>query len=127
VADLRNLSDAWHFWGNDLAVSPTGDLARATSVDRSKQRVLRRLMTNPGDYITHPDYGAGLPAYIGKNVDLDAIKAVVVGQMLKEASVARTPRPVVTLRAIQNGLSARIEYVVAPEKIPAVLSFDLSQ
>ena len=126
MADLRNLSDVWQLWGNDLTITPTGDLTRATNVDRSKQRVLRRLMTPPGDYVMHPDYGAGLPAYIGRSADLDAIETLIIGQMLKEASVAKTPRPVVSLRSITNGLSASISYVVAPENVPAVLSFDLS-
>jgi hypothetical protein len=127
MADLRNIADVSHWWGNDLQVSATGDLGRATGVDRSKQRVLRRLLTPTGDYVMHTDYGAGLPSYIGRNSDPDQIETLISGQMLKEASVTPSPRPDVALRSITNGLSASISYVVAPEKVPAVLSFDLSQ
>ena len=37
--------------GADLAVSATGDLLTSTSIALSQERVLRRLMTNPGDYL----------------------------------------------------------------------------
>lgn len=127
MADLRNIADVAHWWGNDLQVSATGDLGRATGVDRSKQRVLRRLMTPPNGYIMHPEYGAGLPSYIGENEDPDQIESVIAGNMMREASVDRSPRPTVDLRTFTNGMSASISYVVAPEKVPAVLSFDLSQ
>lgn len=127
MADLRNIADVFHYWGNDISVSPTGDLARATGTERSKQRVLRRLMTPPSDYVMHTDYGGGLPSYVGQSVDIEPIEALITGQMMLEASVTRSPRPTADLRAIINGISASISYVVAPEKVPAVLSFDLSQ
>ncbi len=52
--------DLSHQWGDDLTVGPTGDMALVTGSVFGQQRVLRRLMTNPGDYIWQLDYGAGL-------------------------------------------------------------------
>lgn len=125
MADLLDLSDVSQYWGNDLQVSPTGDLVRSITVERSKQHVLRRLLTAIGNYIAHTNYGAGLPGDIGTVLDLAKIKAKIVGQMALEASVAQSPPPTVTLVLIANGISANIIYTVAPERVPAVLSFSL--
>ena len=49
------LADLNHYIGGDLSASNTGDLSSAPGLLRSQQRILRRLLTNPGDYIFHPD------------------------------------------------------------------------
>lgn len=125
MPNLTDLTELAHSWGGDLSLSGTGDLAATSLVEKSKQRVLRRLLTAPGEYLAHPDYGAGLPSYIGTLVDVAKIKALIRGQMRLEASVAHTPEPDVEVSAIPNGVSVQIAYTVAPEKIPAVLSFSL--
>jgi hypothetical protein len=126
MADLTALCDVGHFWGSDVQLSPTGDLARVTRGDRSKQRVLRRLLTNPGDCLFHPEYGAGLPRQIGLNADVAEIRALIREQMLLEASVARDPEPQIVVRAIQNGIAVSIVYVALPDRQPVPLSFDVS-
>lgn len=113
-------------WGGDLQLTPTGDLATTSLVDRSKKRVLRRLLTNPGDYIFHPTYGAGLGRFVGLPVDRAKMEALIIGQMFLEASVIQSPRPTVSATAVPNGLVVDIAYLVGPEKIPAVLSFTLN-
>lgn len=127
MADLRNLADCFQLWGNDLTLSPTGDLATATIVDRSQQRVLRRLCTNRGDYISHLEYGGGLPQRIGTLLDVAKTRAQIRGQMLLEASVAKAPAPAIAVQAIPNGVAAQINYIVKPGNVPAVLSFSLSE
>jgi hypothetical protein len=126
MADLTALCDAGHFWGGDLLLSPTGDLARVTGADRSKQRVIRRLMTNPGDYIWHPTYGAGLPRRIGTLANPAEIKGVILAQLALEASVAKSPAPQVTVSTFVNGISVKIVYVALPDRQPVPLSFDVS-
>ena len=49
-----------------LRAGAAGDLAPAAGTLRGQQRVLRRLLTNPGDYIWQPGYGAGLGQFVGK-------------------------------------------------------------
>ncbi len=39
------MPDLSHLWGNDLTLSPTGDLATADTPNVTQQRVLRRLLT----------------------------------------------------------------------------------
>lgn len=136
MADLTALADVGHFWGSDIQLSPTGDLARASGAERSKQRVFRRLMTNPaasapngatsGDYIFHPGYGAGIPAMIGQVLDIARITARIRGQMLLEASVAKSPAPKVTVNQIVGGVSVDLAYVALPDRQPVSLSFDVS-
>lgn len=120
------LDDVSHFWGQDLQLSPTGDLARVSGADRSQQRVLRRLLTNPTEYLWHPLYGGGLPRQVGLNVDIAKATALIRGQMLLEASVSRVPAPTVSVSVIDGGLAAQVQYLALPDKQPVSLSFNLS-
>jgi hypothetical protein len=126
MADLTALDDIDHDWSGDVAVSLSGDLNRANRLTRSRQRVLRRLLTNPGDYIWHPTYGAGLPAQIGRNLDLAKLRALIRGQMLLEPSVLRSPEPTIVLKSIANGVAVRISYIALPDRQPVALSFSVS-
>jgi phage baseplate assembly protein W len=89
--------------GSDLAAGPTGDLAASTGTEYGKERVLRRLLTNPGAYLWHPSYGAGLAAFVGQPVNAARIKAVIRSQIMKEAVVARTPAPIITVTSTDTG------------------------
>ncbi|HVJ54867.1 MAG TPA: phage tail protein [Aliidongia sp.] len=102
---MSDLADLAHFWGGDLTLGPTQNLAPVFRSDRTLQRILRRLLTNPGDYIWQPDYGAGLPAKIGTNISVGEVTAIVTGQIALEPSVARNPAPQVTVMQISGGFS----------------------
>jgi hypothetical protein len=109
---MSDLADLFHYWGNDLQLGPTGDLAPAFRSDRTSQRIIRRLLTNPGggDYPWEPGYGAGLPAKIGQNLDLGHLTALIVGQIALEPTVARNPAPQVTLTPFAGGVSITVLY-----------------
>ena len=123
------LADLYQIWSTDLRPSNTGDALTVTGTDRGQQRILRRLLTNPGDYIFQPDYGAGLPQYVGQNQShdtLDKIKGTVTGQVLQEAVVAPSPAPVVTITQLPDfSLWVWIQYTDAPTGSPVVLSFNV--
>jgi hypothetical protein len=132
------LTDIDHFWGGDLGLGATGDLGTAQSTNRGQQRVLRRLLTNPRavlpdgtvlppDCPWHPNYGAGLPRFVGLAVDPAEIVALIRGQILLEDSVAATPAPQITVSTITNGLAVSIRYTDAATGTPAVLSFNVNQ
>lgn len=125
------LADLYNYIGADLLPSATGDLQTATNTLRGQQRVLRRLLTNPGDYIFHPTYGAGLPRYIGQPADVPKLTALIRGQMLLEDAVAQNPAPVVTVTPIANaaggGFFVSIKYVDAPSGQPVTLDFNVSK
>lgn len=127
---MSGLVDLWHQWGSDLVSDNTGDLLTASGIDRGQQRILRRLLTNPGDYIFHPEYGAGLPRYIGKAIDAPKLTALILAHMLLEDVVANNPRPTVTVTQSANDTSAFsvvINYLYAPTQKSTVLGFDVGK
>ena len=116
--------DATHMLGYDLAVGPGGDLALSDGSALGQQRVLRRLMTNPGDYLWELSYGAGLGAFVGQPVRQAAIEGVIRAQMLREASVSRTPEPLVDVRDDAAGnVYAHVRYVDAPSGQTQAVNF----
>lgn len=109
--------DVFHWWQGDLAAAPNGDLALVDGITLGTQRVIRRLMTNPGEYIWHPDYGAGIPQRIGKISDARVIAAVIKSQIYLEPHVAKSPPPTITVTPILNGVEVLISYTdVAAQK-----------
>ena len=120
------MPDISHQFGSDLVVSANGDLLTADSVNLSEQRVLRRLLTNPKDYIWQPTYGAGMPQRIGLPFDVETIEAIVSPQMCLEESVVRSPPPEVDVASFPNGMFVDISYTEADSGLPAVLNFPVS-
>jgi hypothetical protein len=106
------MADIAHQFGGDIMLAPNGDVALASATVLTQQRVLRRLLTNPGDYIWDVNYGAGLGNMVGQTVDAGRITAIIRAQMFQEATVARNPLPTVSVSAGTNGLvQAAIAYV----------------
>jgi hypothetical protein len=119
--------DLYHFTGGDLDGSSTGDLRTPSGGERGKQRILRRLLTNPGDYVFHPEYGAGLGKKVGETVKPGEWKSLISGQMLLEESVSSQPPPVVRLALIEGGVSVSLAYTDAMTGSPETLSFDVTR
>ncbi len=124
------MADAFHQWGSDLALSATGDVSTIVGPLLGQQRILRRLLTNPGDYIWQLDYGAGLGRFIGQTVNPLQIQAVIRSQIFKEAAVARQPEPVIDVQVAPGGAAGTvyvyIRYVDASSSQTQVLSFSVS-
>ena len=115
-----------HAWAGDLFASVTGDLAMASGPALGTERVLRRLLTNPGDYIWQPGSGAGLAGFVGQPTDAAAIRAVIRMQMLREPAVAREPEPVIEVQADPGGtLSVQVRYADADTAEARVLTIEM--
>jgi hypothetical protein len=124
------INDISHFWGGDLSPGITGDLLPANGTTRGQQRILRRLLTNPGDYVFQPTYGAGLPGYVGQLLDVGKVTALILSQILLEDCVSRTPPPQITVQQTPTdltGLAVTIAYNDATTNTPIVLSFNVSK
>ena len=146
------MSDLFQWWHQDLTILPNGDLMVCRGIEptgsltpssatvEGEQRVLRRLLTSPGSYIWHLEYGAGLPAYVGLPVQtrpLSAgevperlpkeINALILSQILLEDSVARDPLPRVSTRAFANG-SINVNISYADNRVGRIvtLGFDIN-
>jgi phage baseplate assembly protein W len=121
------MPDLFHQFGSDFLAGPTGDLALASGSAAGQQRVLRRLLTNPGDYIWQPTYGAGLGQFVGTPASPAQIRAVIRSQIFKEPAVARTPEPVVDVTNDPGGtFYVHIRYADAVSGATQSLSFSVS-
>lgn len=120
------MSDINHTIYSDLVTGGTGDLSPVDGTEAGRQRVLRRLLTNPGDYPFHPSYGAGLARMVGMPADVGRIKALIRGQMLQESAVRQQPEPQVTVTPINGGITCSIRYTDAATGQPVPLSFDVT-
>ena len=132
-----SLSDLDHYWGEDLNASNSGDLAAVTGAERGKQRVLRRLMTNPvdevrglpPDYIWEPTYGEGLPRLIGQPGQAAEIASRIRSGLAKEEAVSQTPAPQISVTPTATDITAyeiSIAYEDAATGAPVALTFTLS-
>lgn len=119
--------DLDHIIGNDLAIAVDGDLQNVTNPEEGQQRVLRRLLTNPGDYFWHPDYGAGLARYIGQPEVKGQIIGTIRKQMRLEQAVVQNPPPNITVNLNVNGeVVASIQYVDADSKLTSKLTMPIT-
>jgi phage baseplate assembly protein W len=113
-------------FGGDLAVGPTGDLVVAEGAILTQQRVLRRLLTNPGDYIWQLNYGAGLGRFVGQPGAPAAIAGIARTQLLQETGVSVTPAPVIKAKAMNDGtVTLSLSYADAANGQSSVLTFSL--
>lgn len=120
------MPDVFQEWGNDLGLSPTGDLAAVDGTERGEQKIIRRLMTSKGEYIWHPEYGAGVPARVGTVLDRFLVEGVIRSQIFQEAAVARSPQPAISAEKIPDGVFVRIRYGDAETGQQLELTFDVS-
>lgn len=102
------MADLYHQWGSDLMLGTGGDLATVSGTLLGQQRLLRRLLTNSGDYMWQLDYGAGLGQFVGSPASPLHIRAVIRGQMFKEAAVSHNPEPVIEVDPPAPGGSAGV-------------------
>ena len=108
------MADLQLSWGGDLAVAPGGDLLLSDGDALATERVLRRLLTNPGDVVFHADYGAGLASFVGQPAAPQRIAALIAAQAVQEAAIARLPKPQVSTTSTQDGtLTAVLQYTSA--------------
>ncbi len=119
--------DLAHQWGQDLQLSPTGGLELAAGDALVQQRLIRRLMTAAGDYFQHIDYGAGLGAFVGQPANAALIAGVIKRQAKKEASIAQSPPPVVTVTYLApDTVTCTIAYTDSVTGQPATREFPLT-
>lgn len=75
-----------HVFGNDLVLN-SGGLGTVSGAELTRQSLLRRLLTVPGDYIWQLDYGVGLPLMVGQVIAPEAMESVIQAQVQADAGV----------------------------------------
>jgi hypothetical protein len=91
------MTDLAHIWGGDFSLAANGDLLLSTDHLLSRERVLRRLLTNAGDYIWHTTFGAGLPQAVGSPLTGASATALIRAHLRLERSIAASPKPIIEL------------------------------
>jgi len=99
-------------WGGDLLVGPGGDIGTAPVQFEVEQRLVRRLLTNPGDYIWHTTYGGGLGSFVGQPCSPALIEGTILGQLQQETLVAPDPAPTVQINQSLSGSFSTISVTV---------------
>ena len=118
------MPDLSHLYGDDVSLAAGGDLATVDTTQLGQQRVLRRLLTNPGDYLWNPGYGAGLGQFVGQPANVARIRSVIRAQIFQEAAVARAPEPVIEVGATPDGaVTVAIRYADAATGAAQTLTF----
>lgn len=121
------MADLYHEFGQDLVAAASGDLLTADGAVLGQQRVLRRLLTNVGEYIWNLSYGAGLPAEVGKTINAARVGGIVRNQLLLEACVSQSPPPTVSVVGTPLGVvTCAITYADAATGESQVRSVDVS-
>jgi hypothetical protein len=122
--------ELYQFFGSDIKLSETSTLKMVSGDEETQQRIFRRLLTAKQNYLWHLDYGAGLPSYVGRNLTqplIAQLKGLIKTQIFLEATVERSPEPVITLNQQGNNLICTIEYVSKPSGQIYTLSFTVSE
>lgn len=123
------MTDSFHWWGQDIQFSASGDDLTATGVQELNQRIVRALLTPPGTYIWHPEYGAGLGRFVGRALSSEQfteIKSLIQSVLKGEPDVQKQPAATFTYQSDATGLlSVTINYVYAPTSAPQTLSFNV--
>jgi hypothetical protein len=120
------------FFGNDLSLLPNGTIQLSSGESLAQQAIIRRLLTNPGTYFWHPEYGAGIGRFVGEilsGANLDNITNLITSQILMEKTVANFPRPQITFsfsEAGNNILQCSIVYYSSSTNSPQSITFPVN-
>lgn len=116
--------DIDHYFSGDIAPDGTSLLAM-DELTASQQRIIRRILTNPGEYPSDATYGAGAGRFIGATTTLlGSLKALIVNQMYKEPSVVVSVSPIVKLTTDNTVLYINIQYVDVLTNAAQTISFN---
>lgn len=119
------MADIFLEWNTDIAIDANGDLLLSDGRDQSNQRVIRRLLTNPGDYVWNLSYGGGLALAVGAPINAARIEATARQQLAMEASISASPPPLVNVNLIdqaRGAFSVDISYTAGSTGGPAKVS-----
>lgn len=120
----------------DIDISPSGGIATADGDVYSRQRVIRRLVTNmrvvqddgsilDPDYVYDTTYGTRLGRAVGAaptQSDLDLIEQSVRTALAAEDTVLQSSPPVINFTIVSDGIRVAISYTAAQSGQPVAIA-----
>lgn len=100
----------------DYIITPTGDWLTVTGEEALRQSLIRRIVTNPGEWATKPNYGVGARQYVkAKNTKTTRaeLESRIRAQFLFDQRVERVD--LVVVEQLEDGSAGvKIEVHVTP-------------
>lgn len=115
-----------------LQVGPDGDLLMCDGAEEARQRVARRVLSNPRqvladgtvlppDNLFDPQYGVGVRRMIGQAVNaagIDKLRQLIRDGMIVEDTVSSNPPPDVLIQSTNNNIFFIAAFVPAGSASP---------
>lgn len=136
----QNDATLWLEWGGDFEISQNGSLVLAYGWDQVRQRILRRLLTNPAftlddgtpvppDYLFDPKYGLGFRRRVGENWTPDLqlyLKAMINQAVLIDEGVNVNLPPLINITQTDHTVQVVITVYLKTGQ-PGVIALQISQ
>lgn len=100
------------FFDGDMAVTPAGDWLTVEGREALRQAIRRRIVTNPGEWQTLPDYGVGARLFVkAKNTAAarDELVQRISGQLAAEQRIAQILEVILDTDSIPDGLKISVK------------------
>jgi phage baseplate assembly protein W len=84
--------------GHDRVVTPGGDWKLTSGDEALRQSLIRRLLTDPGEWVTVPDYGVGARRFVKAKLtqsSRDELKSRIRAQFLRDPRVEKISQVVI--------------------------------
>lgn len=96
-------------------VTPKGDYQEVSGDENLRRAILRRMITNPGDYKKNPAYGVGLPAFIKKGMTasrLAELRHRILDNLSQERRIDKILSVVLTPTVANDQPALQVDLVV---------------
>ncbi|HEY6018423.1 MAG TPA: GPW/gp25 family protein [Candidatus Paceibacterota bacterium] len=99
------------YFSDDLQLTSTGDYSTVEGQDALKQAIKIRLITAPGEYAVHPEFGCGVTRWVKKRMsqaDMDNLRQTIIDQMSKEPRIQKVNDVAVDLLTTGTGVKITV-------------------
>jgi phage baseplate assembly protein W len=96
--------------GGDYEVTPAGDWKMAEGKEALRQSIIRRIITNPGEWQTLPDFGAGARLFLkarNTRATREELKARIKAQVQSDPRVDSVEQ--IVIEEITDGFKIKVQ------------------
>jgi phage baseplate assembly protein W len=114
------------YFTDDIQLSAAGDYATVQGLEALRQAIRSRLLTTPGEYAVHPEYGCGLRQFCKKRAtqsDRDALRQIIIDQLSQEERIQNVDE--VTIESFTSGAMTGVKVFVRVTALGRENSFQM--